>query len=173
MDSPENIPKFRMAAPESAADIARRLKHEQRAVNREREFGLEQSLAPFRVGSVEYLNAVPLTRGIEDQIVFTTPARLAELLRRDELDAALVSITEVLLTDRYDILDGELTQIKRHRGRETEGRQKGSLTHGKKTPAYGVNEHEQGTENRLAAEASSALLASQPRGQKPDVGRDL
>jgi chorismate dehydratase len=106
MDSPENIPKFRMAAPESAEEIARRLKHEQRAVNREREFGLEQSLAPFRVGSVEYLNAVPLTRGIEDQIVFTTPARLAELLRRDELDAALVSITEVLLTDRYDILDG-------------------------------------------------------------------
>src|ERR1039457_4881995 len=67
---------------------------------------LEDSLAPFRVGSVEYLNAVPLTRGIEDQIVFTTPARLAELLRRDELDAALVSITEVLLNDRYDILDG-------------------------------------------------------------------
>ena len=55
---------------------------------------------------MEYLNAVPLTRGIEDQITFTTPARLAELLRRDELDAALVSITEVLLNDRYDILDG-------------------------------------------------------------------
>ena len=36
----------------------------------------------------------------------------------------------------------ELTQIKRHRGSETEGRQKGSLTHGKKTPAIGVNEHE-------------------------------
>ena len=43
---------------------------------------------------------------MEDQIVFTTPARLAEMLRRDELDAALVSITEVLLTERYDILDG-------------------------------------------------------------------
>jgi hypothetical protein len=36
----------------------------------------------------------------------------------------------------------ELTQIKRHRGTETEGRQEGSLTHGKKTPAIGVNEHE-------------------------------
>jgi chorismate dehydratase len=106
MDSPENIPKFRMAAPESAADIARRLKHEQRAVNREREFGLEQSLAPFRVGSVEYLNAVPLTRGIEDQVISATPAELAAMLRRDELDAALVSTAEVLLTDRYDILDG-------------------------------------------------------------------
>jgi chorismate dehydratase len=95
-----------MAAPVSAEEIARRAAQERRAVNRGRELGREQSLAPFRVGSVEYLNAVPLTRGIEDQIVFTTPARLAELLRRDELDAALVSITEVLLNDRYDILDG-------------------------------------------------------------------
>jgi len=95
-----------MAAPVSAEEIARRAAQERRAVNRGRELGREQSLAPFRVGSVEYLNAVPLTRGIEDQIVFTTPARLAELLRRDELDAALVSITEVLLTERYDILDG-------------------------------------------------------------------
>jgi len=60
----------------------------------------------FRIGSVEYLNAVPLTRGIEDKVVFATPAELAEMLRRDELDAALVSTAEVLLTDRYDILDG-------------------------------------------------------------------
>ena len=59
----------------------------------------------FRIGSVRYLNAVPLTRGIEDKVIFATPARLAELLRRDELDAALVSTTEVLRTDRYDILD--------------------------------------------------------------------
>jgi predicted solute-binding protein len=60
----------------------------------------------FRIGSVKYLNAVPLTRGIGGEIIFATPARLAEMLRRDELDAALVSITEVLLNDRYDILDG-------------------------------------------------------------------
>src|SRR5882672_2878523 len=60
----------------------------------------------FRIGSVKYLNAVPLTRGIEGEIIFATPAKLAEMLRRDELDAALVSITEVLLNDRYDILDG-------------------------------------------------------------------
>jgi hypothetical protein len=33
------------------------------------------------------------------------------------------------------IVTSELTQIKRHRGSETEGRQKGSLTHGKRTPA--------------------------------------
>ena len=61
---------------------------------------------PFRIGSVPYLNGVPLTRGIESQVIFATPARLAEMLRRDELDAALVSTAEVLLTDRYDILDG-------------------------------------------------------------------
>ena len=62
--------------------------------------------SPFRIGSVHYLNAAPLTRGLEDRIIFATPARLAEMLRRDELDAALVSLTEVLLHDRYDILDG-------------------------------------------------------------------
>jgi chorismate dehydratase len=67
---------------------------------------LSNSLAPFRVGSVPYLNAVPLTRGIEDQIVFAPPSLLAEKLRNDELDAALLSITEVLFNDRYDILDG-------------------------------------------------------------------
>ena len=55
---------------------------------------------------MQYLNAVPLTRGLESEVIFATPAKLAVLLRRDELDAALVSITEVLLTGRYDILDG-------------------------------------------------------------------
>jgi chorismate dehydratase len=60
----------------------------------------------FRIGSVPYLNAAPLTRGIESELMLATPARLAELLRRDELDAALVSLTEVLLHDRYDVLDG-------------------------------------------------------------------
>jgi len=60
----------------------------------------------FRIGSVPYLNAAPLTRGIESEIFFATPARLADMLRRDELDAALVSTAEVLMTDRYDVLDG-------------------------------------------------------------------
>ena len=102
----DDAPKLRMAALETAEEIARRFEREQRTVNREREFGLEQSLAPFRVGSVKYLNAVPLTRGIEDEVIFATPAELAEKLRRDELDAALVSVTEVLFNDRYDVLDG-------------------------------------------------------------------
>jgi predicted solute-binding protein len=60
----------------------------------------------FRIGSVPYLNAAPLTRDLAGELVFATPSKLAEMLRRDELDAALVSITEVLLNDRYDILDG-------------------------------------------------------------------
>jgi len=60
----------------------------------------------FRIGSVPYLNAAPLTRDIDGELIFATPSKLAEMLRRDELDAALVSITEVLLNDRYDILDG-------------------------------------------------------------------
>lgn len=103
---PEEIPKLRMAPRESAEDLHRRIEHEQRASNRQRESSLDQSLAPFRVGSVRYLNAVPLTRGLEDEIVFATPSELAKMLQRDELDAALVSITEVLFNDRYDILDG-------------------------------------------------------------------
>src|SRR3954464_1090353 len=102
----DEIPKLRMAPKESAEDLERRLEHEQRASNRQRESNLEQSIAPFRVGSVRYLNAVPLTRGLEDEIVFKTPSELAKMLQRDELDAALVSITEVLFNDRYDILDG-------------------------------------------------------------------
>src|SRR5215469_5883663 len=98
--------KLRMAPRETAEDLSRRLEHEQRAANRQRETQLEQSLTPFRVGSVRYLNAVPLTRGLEDEILFATPSELAKMLQRDELDAALVSVTEVLFNDRYDILDG-------------------------------------------------------------------
>jgi chorismate dehydratase len=58
------------------------------------------------VGSVRYLNAVPLTRGLEEEVIFATPAKLAGMLQRDELDAGLVSVTEVLFNDRYDVLDG-------------------------------------------------------------------
>ncbi len=95
-----------MTPPESAQELAHRVEREQRAALVQREASLLQSLAPFRVGSVRYLNAVPLTRGLEEEIVFATPSGLAEMLRRDELDAALVSVTEVLFNDRYDILDG-------------------------------------------------------------------
>ena len=102
----DDAPKLRMAAPESPEELAHRFEREQRAVQLQREDNLSESLAPFRVGSVPYLNAVPLTRGLEEQIIFVTPSKLAEMLQRDELDAALVSVTEVLFNDRYDILDG-------------------------------------------------------------------
>ena len=95
-----------MAPAESAEELARRVERQQRAAQTQREGNLEQSLAPFRVGSVGYLNAVPLTRGLEEEVHYTTPSKLAEMLRRDELDAALVSVVEVLFNDRYDILDG-------------------------------------------------------------------
>ena len=59
-----------------------------------------------RIGSVPYLNSVPLTYGIEEETSFVVPSKLAELLRAGEVDAALVSITEVLFHDGYDVLDG-------------------------------------------------------------------
>jgi chorismate dehydratase len=106
MNSPDNTPKLRMAPLETPEQLAHRAEREQRAVELQREGNLERSLAPFRVGSVRYLNAAPLVRGIEDEIILATPANLADMLRKDELDAGLVSITEVLFSDRYDVLDG-------------------------------------------------------------------
>ncbi len=106
MDSPDEIPKLRMAPVETPEQLAHRAEREQRAVELQREGNLENSLAPFRVGSVNYLNAAPLVRGIESEILLATPSKLAELLQKDELDAGLVSLTEVLFHDRYDVLDG-------------------------------------------------------------------
>ena len=101
----DEISKLRMAA-DNPVVAAKWLEREQAIANREREFGLEQSLGKFRVGSVKALNAVPLTRGLENEIVYDVPAKLAQMLQRDELDAALVSVVEALFHDRYDILDG-------------------------------------------------------------------
>jgi chorismate dehydratase len=106
MQKPEETPKLRLAPTETPEELARRFERETRPVRLQTESQLENSLAGFKVGSVPYLNAVPLTRGLEDQIIFAPPSELARLLQRDELDAALVSLTEVLLHDRYDILDG-------------------------------------------------------------------
>ena len=63
-------------------------------------------LTAKRIGSVPYLNSVPLTCGIEAETEFLTPNRLAKRLRSGELVAGLVSITEVLFNDLYDVLDG-------------------------------------------------------------------
>jgi len=99
------IHKLRMAPRTTADDLVARIDKEQRAAGLQREISLEKSLAPYRVGSVPYLNAVPLTRGIEDEIVFAPPSQLAGMLHEGHLDAALLSITEVLFSDKYDILD--------------------------------------------------------------------
>jgi len=131
MSLPDDAPKLRMSPPDSPEELAHRFEREHRAVQLQREDNLSESLAPFRVGSVPYLNAVPLTRGLEEQIIFVTPSKLAEMLRRDELDAALVSVTEVLFNDRYDILDGvavaSLGEVKSvflaHRGRIEEAKE--------------------------------------------------
>ena len=106
MNSPDDTPKLRMAPPETAEEAAHRFEREQRAADLQRESNLEHSLTPFRVGNSRFLNTVPLTRGLEEEIIYDTPARLAEMLQRDELHAALVSVVEVLFNDRYDILDG-------------------------------------------------------------------
>jgi len=101
-------PKLRMAPEpeESVEHIAKVLERDELKLTFQREDELSGSLAPFRVGSVPYLNAVPLTRGIEDQVKLYPPSKLAELLKAGELDAALLSITEVLFNDAYDVLDG-------------------------------------------------------------------
>lgn len=102
----DDIPKLRLAPPETAQELAHRCEREHRSAALQREANLAQSPAPFRIGSVRFLNAVPLTRGIEDQVLFATPSELAAMLQRAELDAALVSVTEPLLRGCYDILDG-------------------------------------------------------------------
>jgi chorismate dehydratase len=48
---------------------------------------------------------VPLTAGIDHAVQFVVPSKLAEMLRENLLDAALVSVAEVLFNDRYDVLD--------------------------------------------------------------------
>jgi chorismate dehydratase len=94
-----------MTPSATADEMIQRIEREQRAAGLQREINLEKSLAPFRVGSVPYLNAVPLTRGLEDEIIFAPPSQLGGMLERGELDAALLSVTEVLFSERYDILD--------------------------------------------------------------------
>ena len=63
-------------------------------------------MSEFRIGSVPYLNAAPLTFGLEADCHFLPPSQLALELHAGRLDAALVSVTEVLLHPGYDILDG-------------------------------------------------------------------
>lgn len=98
--------KLRLIPQESVEDLTKRLERQHRAENLQRETRFENSVAPFKIGCVRYLNAVPLVRGIEDQIVFDVPSKLAQMLQKNELDTALVSVVEALSKDKYTILDG-------------------------------------------------------------------
>ncbi len=62
--------------------------------------------SPFRIGSVPYLNAVPLTYGLGNGVTYLPPSELARKLHAGFLDAALLSVTEVLSHPGYDVLDG-------------------------------------------------------------------
>lgn len=59
-----------------------------------------------RIGSVPYLNAVPLTCGLEERCEFLPPSSLAVALRTGRLDAALLSVTEALFAPGHPIVDG-------------------------------------------------------------------
>lgn len=61
--------------------------------------------SPFRIGSVPYLNAAPLTHGLRD-VLLLPPSRLAPELHAGRLDAALLSITEAMGPHGHDVLDG-------------------------------------------------------------------
>ena len=98
--------KLRLATIETPEELAHRFARETRPVILQREADLSDSIDGFRIGSVPHLNAVPLTRGLEEQITFLPPSQLAEKLRAGELDAALLSVTEAIFNDTYDVLDG-------------------------------------------------------------------
>ena len=59
-----------------------------------------------RIGGISYLNVRPLVYGIEDQVGYCEPSRLADLMYRKQFDVGIVPIAEVLLHDQYDVLDG-------------------------------------------------------------------
>ncbi|HSH95469.1 MAG TPA: hypothetical protein VK968_15105, partial [Roseimicrobium sp.] len=77
----DEIPKLRLAVDAPAFEAPMNLEREKQTIHQVREEDLEDSLAPFRVGSVPYLNSVPLTRGLEKEICFLPPSQLAGLLR--------------------------------------------------------------------------------------------
>lgn len=63
-------------------------------------------LARYRVGSVPYLNALPLTAGLDPIIAFKPPSQLARELNTNQLQTALVSTTEVLFSAEWSALSG-------------------------------------------------------------------
>ena len=86
-----------MAPLETAEEMAHRCEREQRVTVCSARSASNIRWRLFASARCGYLNTVPLTRGLEEEVIYATPAKLAEMLRRDELDAALVSVVEVLL----------------------------------------------------------------------------
>ncbi len=63
-------------------------------------------MTSLRIATVPYANALPLIWGIEKRLQYLEPSRMADALRRGELDGGLVPIAEVLAHDGYEIVDG-------------------------------------------------------------------
>lgn len=82
---PEKLPKSILNQPASAIDVAEPL---------------------WRIGSVPYLNAAPLTWGMDGEAEFCPPSELSVRLQSGELDAALLSVTEVFRNPDMVMLDG-------------------------------------------------------------------
>jgi chorismate dehydratase len=62
--------------------------------------------ADYRIGSVPYLNARPLTEGLGERLVLDVPSRLAARFAAGELDAALVPVFEAVSRECALIADG-------------------------------------------------------------------
>ncbi|MBZ5573738.1 MAG: hypothetical protein LAO09_17875 [Acidobacteriia bacterium] len=52
--------------------------------------------APPRIGGIPYLNVRPLVYGIESQVGYSEPSRLADLMYRKQFDVGIMPIAEVL-----------------------------------------------------------------------------
>jgi chorismate dehydratase len=65
-----------------------------------------ETLRNYRIGSVPYLNARPLTEGIADQLSYDIPSRLAARFAAGELDAALVPVFEAVSRDHALVAEG-------------------------------------------------------------------
>lgn len=63
-------------------------------------------LRKYRIGSVPYLNARPLTEGIAGQLSYDVPSRLAAQFATGGLDAALVPVFEAVSRDRALVAEG-------------------------------------------------------------------
>jgi chorismate dehydratase len=66
---------------------------------------VSEIFADYRIGSVPYLNARPLTEGLGERLVFDVPSRLAARFAAGELDAALVPVFEAVSRERALIAD--------------------------------------------------------------------